>query len=68
MTSIDTSAQHLKLVSQETPNDGSVVRRQDGSVVRLQDVAQERCSNVSKVPNHNVSSKSQMKHPMKSRW
>ena len=68
MTSIDTSAQRLKLVSQETPNDVSVVRLQGGSVVRLQDVAQERCSNVSKVPNHNVSSKSQMKHPMKSRW
>ena len=54
-----TSAQRLKLVSNETPNDVSMVRRQDVSVVALRDVAQEGFNDVSKVPNHNVWSKSQ---------
>ena len=54
-----TSAQRLKLVSNETPNDVSMVRRQDVSVVALRDAAQEGFNDVSKVPNHNVSSKSQ---------
>ena len=49
-----TSAQRLKLVSNETPNDVSMVRRQDVSVVALRDVAQEGFNDVSKVPNHNV--------------
>ena len=48
----------LRLVSNETSN--------DVSAVRLHNVAQERCSDISKVPNHNASSKSQMKHPVKS--
>ena len=52
-----TSAQRLKLVSNETPNDVSMVRRQDVSVVALRDTAQEGFNDVSKVPNHNVSSK-----------
>ena len=46
-------------------------RRQDASVVRLYDVLSERHNNVSKGRNndapplrlHNVSNKSQMKHP-----
>ena len=42
-----------------------MVRRQDASEVRLHDAVQEPCSDVSKVPNRNVSSKSQVKHPMK---
>ena len=54
-----TSAQRLKLVSNETPNDVSMVRRQDVSVVALRDAAQEGFNDVSKVPNHNVWSKSQ---------
>ena len=54
-----TSAQRLKLVSNETPNDVSMVRRQDVSVVALRDAAQEGFKDVLKVPNHNVSSKSQ---------
>ena len=54
------SSRLLKLVSNETSN--------DVSVVRLDNVAQERCSDISKVPNHNALSKSQMKHPVKSPW
>ena len=40
-----------------------MISRQDVLVVRLHVVTQERCSKVSKVPNHNVSSKSQIKTP-----
>ena len=51
-------------------------RRQDVSVLRLPDVLLERCNDVSKgrnndVPSarlHNVSNKSQMKHPTTSQW
>ena len=67
-TFIGMSSRRLKLVSNETPNDASMVRHQDVSVVQLHDAAQERCSDVSKVPNHNVSSKSRMKHSVKLTW
>ena len=40
-----------------------MVRRQDVSVVLLHDVTQECCSDVSKIPNHNLSSKSQIETP-----
>ena len=65
---IGTSSRRLKLVSNETPNDASMVRHQDVSVVHLHDAAKYRCSDVSKVPNHNVPSKSQMKHLVKLPW
>ena len=67
-TYIGTPSRRLKLVSNERLNDTSVVHHQDISVVYLHDAAQERCSDVSKVSNHNVSSKSQMKHPVKLPW
>ena len=55
-------------------NDFSVERRQDVSVVRLHDNLLERCGDVSRGHNnnilsvclHNLSNKSQMKHPTKS--
>ena len=58
----------------ETPNDFSVERRQDVSVVRLHDNLLERCGDVSRGHNNNIpsvclhdlSNKSQMKHPTKS--
>ena len=56
----------LKLVSNETPNYVLVVPRQDVLVVFLHNFAKERCSDISKVRNHNVSTKTQMKHPVKS--
>ena len=51
-------------------------RRQDVSVLRLHDVLLERRDNASRgrnndvlsVPLHDVSNKSQMKHPMTSQW
>ena len=51
-------------------------RCQDVSVLRLYDVLLERHNDVSKGPNndapslglHDVSNKSQMKHPTTSRW
>ena len=63
-------------VSNETPNDVQVKRRQVVSVVRLQDVIKERRDNVSRVCNsdiplarlHDVSDQSQMKHPTTSWW
>ena len=60
--------QRFRLVSNETPSDVMLVRRQDVSGVHLWDDAQERFNNISNVPNHYVSSKSQLKHPVKLRW
>ena len=67
-TSFCPSQRRRRCFSNETPNDVLVVHRQEVSVVRLHDVTQERCSDVSNIPNCKVSSKSQMKHRMKSRW
>ena len=62
-------------VSNETPKDVSMERRQDVSLVRLYDVLLERHNDISKGRNndapslrlHDVSNKSQMKHPTTSR-
>ena len=51
-TCLCTSQWRRRYLPNETPNDVSVERRQDASVVRL----------------HDVSNKSQMKHPMTSQW
>ena len=69
--SLCTSQWRRRYVSNETPNDVSMERREDVSMVRLHDVLLERHNDVSKwhnndVPSlrlHNVSNKSQMKHP-----
>ena len=70
------SQQRCRYVSNETPNNVPVERRQYVLVVRLHDTLLERCANVSRgrnndVPSvrlHDVSSKSQMKHQMTSQW
>ena len=75
-TSLCTSQRRRRYVSNETPNDVSMERRQDVSVVRLYDVLLERHNDVSKGRNndapslrlHDVSNKSQMKHPTTSQW
>ena len=74
-TSLCTSQRRRRYVSNETPNDVSMERRQDVSVVRLCDVLLERHNDVSKgrkndatsLRVHDVSHKSQMKHPATSR-
>ena len=53
-TSFCPSQRRRRYVSNETPNDVSVKRRQDVPVVRLQDVIKERCDNVSRVRNNQV--------------
>ena len=75
-TCLCTSQWRRRYVLKETPNDVSMERRQDVSVVRLYDVLLERYNDDSKGRNndapplrlHNVSNKSQMKHPTTSRW
>ena len=75
-TSLCTSQQHRRYISNETPNNVSVERRQDASVVRLHNILLVCCGDVSwgrndDVPSvrlHDVSNKSQMKHPMTSQW
>ena len=75
-TSLCTSQRRRRYVSTETPNDTSAERRQDVSVVRLHnvrlecrdDVSKGRNDNVLSVRLHNVSNKSQMKHPTTSQW
>ena len=75
-TSLCTSQQRRSYVLNETPNDVSMERRQDVSVMRLHDVLLERRNDVSKgrnnyVPSlylHDVSNKSQIKHPTTSQW
>ena len=74
-TSLCTSQRRCRYVSNETPNEVSMELRQDVSVVRLYDVLLERHNNISKGRNndapslrlHDVSNKSQMKHPTTSR-
>ena len=70
-TSLCTSQQRRRYVPNKTPNDVSLEYRQGVSVVRLHDVLLEHRDDVLKGPNndassvrlHNVSNKSQMKHP-----
>ena len=57
---ISTSPQRLRQVSNETPNNISVVRHQDVSVVRVLDVPLVRL--------YDVSCRSQMKHSITSLW
>ena len=74
-TSLCTSQWRRKYVSDETPNDVSMERREDISMVRLHDILLERHNGASKwrnndVPSlrlHDVSNKSQMKPPTTSR-
>ena len=51
-TSLCTSQRHRSYVSNETPNDPSMERRQNVSVVRLHDILLERCDDVSR--GHNI--------------
>ena len=75
-TSPCTSQRHRKYFPNETPNDVSLERRQDVSLVCPHNVLLERRDDVFKghnndVPSvrlHDVSSKSQMKHPTTSQW
>ena len=74
-TSLCTSQWRRRYVSNKTSNDVSMERREDVSMVRLYDVLLECHSDVSKGRNndahslrlHDVSNKSQMKHPTTSR-
>ena len=74
--SLCTCQRHHSYVSNETPNDVSMERRQDVSMVRLndillerrEDVSRGRNNNVSLVRLHNISKKSQMKHPTMFHW
>ena len=77
--SLYTSQRRRRYVSNETPNDVSVERRQVVSVIRLHDVLLERRerrdgvltgrnNDVSSVRLHIVSNKSQMKHSTTYQW
>ena len=74
--SLFTSQRRRRYVSNETPTEVSMERCQGVSVVRLHDVLLERRDDVSRGPNndvpsvrlHDVSNKSQMKHPTTSQW
>ena len=76
MTCLCMSQRRRRYVSNETPTYPSVEPRQDFSVVRLHDVllvyrdhvSRERNDDASSVCLHDVSSKSQMKHPTMSQW
>ena len=75
-TSLWTSQRRRRYVLNETPNNVLLERRQDVSVVHPHDVLLERRDNVlkghskdvSSLHLHDVSSKSQMKHPATSKW
>ena len=75
-TSLRTSQRRRRYVPNETPNDVSLERRQGVSMVRPHNILLERRDNVFKghnnnVPSvrlHDVSNKSQMKHPTTSQW
>ena len=75
-TSLCTSQRLGRYVSNETLNGISVERRQVVSVVRLhdvllacrEDVSRERNDDVPSVNLHDVSNKSQIKHPTTSQW
>ena len=74
--SLCTSQQRRRYLSSEAPNDVSVERHQNTSVVLLRDILLEHPDDVSRVcnndvpsvPLHDVSNKSQMKHPTTSQW
>ena len=76
MTSACTSQRRRRYVSNETPNDVSVERRQDVSVVRLHNILLEGRDDVSKGLNNDVpsvrlldvSNKSQIEHLTTSQW
>ena len=75
-TSVCTSQQHRRYVSNETLNDVSVERHQDVSVVHLHDVLLKCREDVSRGHNddfpsvclYDVSHKSQMKQARTSQW
>ena len=68
-TSLCTFQRRHRYVSNETPNDFSVERRQDVSVVSLHDVLLEcHDDDVPSVRLHDVSNKSEMKHLTTSQW
>ena len=75
-TSLCTSQRCRRYVSNETPNDVSMVHRQDVSVVRVHnvlleyrdDVSRGRSNNFPPVRLHDVSNRSKMKHPTTSQW
>ena len=74
-TYLCTCQQRCRYVSNETPNYVSMERRQGVSVVSLHDVLLKRRNDVSvglkevrSVRLQDVWNKSQMKHPMRSRW
>ena len=68
MTSLCTSQQRGRYVSNETPNDVSVVRLHDVLLVCRDDVLGGQNDDVQSVRLHNISDKSQMKHPTTSQW
>ena len=75
-TSLCTSQQGRRYVSNETPNDVLKELHQDVSVVRLHDILFKRRDGVSRGRNNDVQSvrlldvseNSQMKHPTTSQW
>ena len=75
-TSLRTSQQLRRYVSNETPNKVLMECRKDVSVVRLQDVIMEHCDDVSRGSNNEVSSvclqdisnKPQMIEPTTTQW
>ena len=75
-TSLCTYQWRHSYIPNETPNDISVERRQDVSMVLLHDVllvcrddvSWGRNDDVPSIRLHDVSNKSQMKHPMTSQW
>ena len=76
MTSLCTSQWRRRYVSNETPNNVSVERCQDISVVHLHgvllvcgdDVSWGRNDDLPSIRLHDISDKSQMKHPIMSQW
>ena len=74
--SLCTSQQRRRCASNKTPNDASMEPFQDVSAVRLHDILLERCDDDSRGRSndvlslrlHDVSNKSQMKHPTTSHW
>ena len=66
-TSLCTSQRRRRYVSNETPNDVSVVRLRDILLDRP-DVSRARNNDVPWIRLLNVSDKSQMKHPTTSQW
>ena len=75
-TSLWTSQQRRRYISNKTPSDVSVERCQDFSVVRLHGILLERCDDVLRGRNNDVpserlrdfSNRPQMKHLTTSQW